>query len=67
MNLPCFFLKLTRHMVFMPLIFISILKLLLVYIPLFSEKGSEVVNPKKKKKKSKTNIFLKRPKPGSKK
>lgn len=37
-------------MVFMPLIFISILKLLLVYIPLFSEKGSEVVNPKKKKK-----------------
>lgn len=42
------------------LIFISILKLLLVYIPLLSKRGSEMFNQKKKKKKSKTNFF-KRP------
>lgn len=33
------------------LIFISILKLLLVYIPLLSKRGSEMFNQKKKKKK----------------
>lgn len=47
------------------LIFISILKLLLVYIPLLSKRGSEMFNQKKKKKAK--PIFLKGPKPGSKK